>query len=313
METQLNLDIWSFCLYFHCWFSAGWFPLVSLDHIDTVLFIFFSLCYYTPINAQYSLLLLKNSHYIWMSLFWLHSAEHQPLQSSAFMTLSCHQLDLIWSAPSPATRSDRAVEPSGGGMWPLSNSLIKAVIRPNLWLPNELRSEPGVPNSSGGWNFLCTWTSSRCFWVRDDGIDKVSQGKFYECILFYFDICLKNDSVIFIRRSSTWWLMNTRCWCRNIFQNCSFLNKLLTEWFILDSLFFLRRILTQFKPVQRSLQYFFFLLRWVPAVFLSGCVQPPPISVQSRRKMSANLVSCKTFCFLAFCFLLRAFGDPDEC
>lgn len=70
------------------------------------------------------------------------------------MTLSCHQLDLIWSAPSPATWSDDAASRCWGGTRPFRNSLIKAVIRPNPRLPNELLGEAGVPNSSGGWDTL---------------------------------------------------------------------------------------------------------------------------------------------------------------
>lgn len=115
------------------------------------------------IILQYSLLPLKTP-IKWVCpphplLFWLDSAEHQPPQSSAFMMLNCHQLDLIWSAPSLATRSDEAVccwwwgvvrvAPTGRGA-ALSNFLIKAVIRPNPGLQNELLSEPGVPDSSGG-------------------------------------------------------------------------------------------------------------------------------------------------------------------
>lgn len=46
-----------------------------------------------------------------------------------------------------------AVAPVGRGM-ALSNSLIKAVIRPNPGHQNELLSEPGVPDSSGGRIFL---------------------------------------------------------------------------------------------------------------------------------------------------------------
>lgn len=72
------------------------------------------------------------------------------IQSLTSMTLGCHQLDLIWSAPSPATWSDDAASRRWGGMCPFSNSLIKAVIRPNPQLPNELLSEAGVPAAVEG-------------------------------------------------------------------------------------------------------------------------------------------------------------------
>lgn len=72
------------------------------------------------------------------------------IQSLTSMTLGCHQLDLIWSTPSPATWSDDAVSRHWGGMCPFSNSLIKAVIRPNPQLPNELLGEAGVPAAVEG-------------------------------------------------------------------------------------------------------------------------------------------------------------------
>lgn len=90
-------------------------PLLLLDHThaDTRTMSFFLSDTRFLIIPQYSLSPLKTPiKYEWVFpplLFWLDSAEHQPPQSSAFMMLSCHQLDLIWSAPSPATRPDGAV------------------------------------------------------------------------------------------------------------------------------------------------------------------------------------------------------------
>lgn len=92
-----------FYVHWCCWITYTCTHTMSLSLSDTCLLII----------LQYSLLPLKTPiKYEWVSpplLFWLYSAEHQPPQSSPFMMLSCHQLDLIWSAPSPATRSDGAV------------------------------------------------------------------------------------------------------------------------------------------------------------------------------------------------------------
>lgn len=111
-----------------------------------------------------------------MSLFWLDSAERQPLRSSAFMTLSCRQLDLIWSASSPATRSDGAVSRQRGGMWPLSNLLIKALIRSNPWLPNELLSEARCAEPQWRMEFRYSCTGSVCYSVFHDTFDIMSHG-----------------------------------------------------------------------------------------------------------------------------------------
>lgn len=101
---------------------------------------------------------LKISGYFWKLTLIMNSSS---IQSSASMTLSCHQLDLIWSAPSPATWSDDAASRRWAGTCPFRNSLIKAVIRPNPRLPNELLGEAGVPSRSGGWDILIHASAQR--------------------------------------------------------------------------------------------------------------------------------------------------------
>lgn len=79
-----------------------------------------------------------NSHEIWMS-FLPHSvltllswAPASPIW--AFMMLSCHQLDLIWSVPSPAWRYCAPLAGMVGWDVALSDLLIKPAIRPNSGL-----------------------------------------------------------------------------------------------------------------------------------------------------------------------------------
>lgn len=80
----------------------------------------------------------ENSHEIWMS-FLPHSvltllswAPASPIW--AFMMLSCHQLDLIWSVPSPAWRYCAPLAGMVGWDVALSDLLIKPAIRSNSGL-----------------------------------------------------------------------------------------------------------------------------------------------------------------------------------
>lgn len=77
-------------------------------------------------------------------LFWLDSAERRPTHSPAFTKLPSIRSHLTH----PAWR--RRVPLAAGRGAALGSSLIKAVIRPNLGLWNELLSEPGVPDGGEG-------------------------------------------------------------------------------------------------------------------------------------------------------------------
>lgn len=121
---------------------------MPLSVSDTCLVIILLLPLKTPI--KYEWILPSSSVLTWLS--WVPAS---PIIGFYDVKLPSIRSHLIYSLPGhPAWRSFVPLDGGGGAGAALSNSLIKAVIRPNPELLNELLSGPGVPDSSRGQTFL---------------------------------------------------------------------------------------------------------------------------------------------------------------